>query len=106
MNLNKDEIINVPLNTLNIFPDHPFSVKDDDNMEQLVDSIKEQGVLTPLIVRRIDEDNYEIISGHRRSRACELAGITNVPVIVKECTREEAIVMMVDSNLQRDQVLP
>jgi len=88
------------------FENHPFKVLDDDRMTDLVESIKINGVLTPVIVRPDDEGTYEMISGHRRMHAAKLAGLTTVPAIIKEMTNDEAIVAMVDSNVQREEILP
>ncbi len=88
------------------FPDHPYQVKDDECMNDLVSSIKERGLLQPIIVRPIEENLYEMVSGHRRKRAFELAGLKSIPAKVVELTRDEAILVMVDSNLQREVILP
>ena len=88
------------------FENHPFKVLDDDKMDELVDSIKINGILTPVIVRPDDEGTYEMISGHRRLHAAERAGLTKIPAIVKEMTNDDAILAMVDSNLQREEILP
>lgn len=104
--MSKETIVNIPINELHDFPDHPFAVRDDDAMREITESTKEYGILTPITVRPRDEGGYEIISGHRRKHACELSGITEIPAIIRECSRDEAIIMMVDSNLQRDVILP
>lgn len=101
-----ETIVILPLDELHDFPDHPFTVRDDQAMRDMAESTKEYGVLTPITVRLREEGGYEIISGHRRKHACELSGITEIPAIIRDCTRDEAIVMMVDSNLQRDSILP
>lgn len=88
------------------FENHPFKVLDDDRMTELVDSIKLNGVLSPVIVRPDDEGTYEMISGHRRMHAAKLAGLTTIPAIVKEMTNDEAVVLMVDANIQREEILP
>ena len=88
------------------FPSHPFEVRDDDAMKETVQSVKDYGVIMPAIVRQTDEGDYEMISGHRRMRACELAGIDTIPAIVRDVDRDTAIIMMVDSNLQRENILP
>lgn len=88
------------------FKNHPFKVKDDEQMESLVESIKENGVLNPIIVRQIEGGKFEIISGHRRKRAVELANFEEIPCIVRNLTDEEATILMVDSNLQREEILP
>lgn len=87
-------------------PDHPYQVKDDECMKDLVSSIKERGLIQPIIVRPIEDNLYEMVSGHRRRRAFELAGLKSIPAKVVELTRDEAILVMVDSNLQREVILP
>ena len=104
--MTKKSIEMIPVSELHDFPDHPFAVRDDDAMREITESTKEYGILTPITVRLRDEGGYEIISGHRRKHACELSGITEIPAIIRDCTRDEAIIMMVDSNLQRDCILP
>ena len=96
----------VPLDQIDDFPDHPFLVKDDDSMDQLVHSIEMNGVLNPVIVRQKEDGRYELISGHRRKHACEKLGVEQIPVIVRDLSRDEAIIEMVDSNLQREHILP
>ena len=96
----------VEISKIKDFPNHPFLVKDDESMAQLVNSIRMNGVLNPVIARRIDDDHYELISGHRRKHACILLGIERIPIIGREISREEAIIEMVDSNLQREFILP
>ena len=100
------KIFQIPLTEIDDFPDHPFKVKMDEDMDQLVESIKERGVITPITLRKKEDGRYEIVSGHRRRKACELAGLETVPAEVKELTRDEAIILMVDSNLQRSTILP
>ena len=99
-------ITNIPVEKLKSFPNHPFQVRDDDSMNETVESIKTYGVLQPAIVRPSDDGNYEILSGHRRKRACELAGRKTIPAIVRELDDDAAIIFMVDSNLQRENILP
>ena len=99
-------IFEIPIELIDDFPDHPFQVRMDEDMQQLVDSVKERGLITPIILRKKDDDRYEIVSGHRRKKACELAGLTMVKAEVRDMTRDEAIITMVDSNLQRSQILP
>ena len=99
------QVVDVPLTELHTFENHPFRVVDDDNMEEMVESIKEYGVLVPAIVRPRKEGGYELISGHRRKHASELAGKATMPVIIKECDDDEATVIMVDANIQRDDIL-
>ena len=96
----------VDVNAIYPFENHPFKVLDDEKMEELVDSIKLNGVLTPVIVRPDDEGTYEMISGHRRLHAAKRAGLQKIPAIVKEMTNDDAILAMVDSNLQREEILP
>ena len=99
-------VTEVPLSDLHTFKDHPFRVLDDEKMEEMVESVKERGVLMPGIVRPRIGGGYEIIAGHRRKRACELAGLETMPVVIRNYTDEEAIVAMVDTNLQREEILP
>lgn len=99
-------VTNIPVEKLKPFPNHPFQVRDDDSMRETVESIKTYGVLQPAIVRPTKDGDYEILSGHRRKRACELAGRKTIPTIVRELDDDAAIIFMVDSNLQRDNILP
>ena len=99
-------IYDIPLSEIDEFPDHPFQVRMDEDMDQLVESVKERGVITPVTLRRKEDGRYETVSGHRRIKACELAGLATVPAEIKELTRDEAIFLMVDSNLQRSYILP
>lgn len=101
-----ETIKEIPLSELHPFPDHPFGVRDDEAMEQTVESIREYGVLVPAIARPREEGGYELIAGHRRKHACELAGRETMPVIVRDLDRNAAIIIMVDSNLQRESILP
>ena len=103
---NGKTVVEVPLSDLHTFRDHPFRVLDDEKMDELVESIKEKGVLTPAIIRPIPDGGYEIIAGHRRKRACELAGLTTIPAIVRKYSDEDAVITMVDTNLQREDILP
>ena len=96
----------IHLKYIHPFPDHPFEVKDDEYMRETLESVKEYGVLSPVIVRPREEGGYEMISGHRRMRACELAGINSIPAIVRNVDRDAATIMMVDSNLQRETISP
>ena len=100
------KIRDIPISEINEFPDHPFKVLMDEDMEQLVESIKRNGVMTPATVRLKEDGRYELISGHRRKKACELAGLETLKCEVKELTRDEAIIVMVESNLQRSVILP
>ncbi|MPM17267.1 Nucleoid occlusion protein [bioreactor metagenome] len=102
----QERIQELPLDKLIPFPNHPFKVNDDEKMQETVDSIKEYGVLVPVLVRPKDDGNYEIVSGHRRHRASILAGKTEIPAIVREMDDDASILVMVDSNLQRETVLP
>jgi ParB family chromosome partitioning protein len=106
MNKQTEQVIPIPLCRLSPFPNHPFLVLDDDAMQRLEDSIQQVGLLTPVIVRSVDGTNYQLISGHRRKRACERLGMTEIPGIILEVDENEAIVMMVDSNFQRERILP
>ena len=99
-------IYDIPLSEIDDFPDHPFKVKLDEDMDQLVQSIKERGIITPVTLRPKEDGRYEIVSGHRRRKACELAGFETVKAEVREMTRDEAIILMVESNFQRSQILP
>ena len=101
-----ETIKDIPLGELHPFPDHPFGVRDDESMAQTVESIREYGVLVPAIARPREDGGYEIIAAHRRKHACELAGLTTMPVIVRDIDRNTATIMMVDSNLQRENILP
>ena len=100
------KIRDIPLSEIDEFPDHPFKVLMDEDMEQLVESVKRNGVMTPATVRLKEDGRYELISGHRRKKACELAGLETLKCEVKELTRDEAIIVMVESNLQRSVILP
>ena len=100
------KIRDIPISDIDEFPDHPFKVLMDEDMEQLVESIKRNGVMTPATVRLKDDGRYELISGHRRKKACELAGLETLKCEVKDLTRDEAIIIMVESNLQRSVILP
>lgn len=99
-------IHDIPLELIDDFPGHPFQVRMDEDMQQLVDSIKERGVLTPITLREKDDGRYELVSGHRRKKACELAGLPTVRAEIRDMTRDEAIIFMVESNFQRSQILP
>ena len=100
------KIRDIPLELIDDFPDHPFKVRDDEDMQQLVESIKERGVITPATVRQKEDGRYELISGHRRKRACELAGFDTLRCEVVDLNRDEATILMVESNFQRSQILP
>ncbi len=104
--LKRERLMDVSVTDIQDFPDHPYQVKDDENMMELVESIKTYGLLQPVLLRQLENGTYEMVSGHRRKRAFELAGIEKIPSRVMELTDDEAILMMVDSNLQRDEILP
>ena len=99
------QIVEIPLSELHTFKNHPFRVVDDENMEEMVESVKEYGVLVPAIARPRAEGGYELISGHRRKHASELAGKDTMPVIIRDCDNDEAVVIMVDANIQREDIL-
>lgn len=103
---NTNAVTEIPISEIDDFPDHPFHVVVDDAMNEMADSIKKNGVLTPAVVRKKDDGRYELISGHRRKKACEIAGIDFLPAVVREMDRDESIIFMVDSNLQREKLLP
>ena len=103
---NLKKIYDIPLSEIDDFPEHPYQVNDDEDMDRLVESIKERGIITPATVRKKDDGRYELISGHRRKRACEIAGIESLRCDVVDLTRDEAIVLMVESNYQRSNILP
>ena len=98
-------IFDIPISEIDDFPDHPFKVKIDEDMDQLVQSINERGIITPVTLRPKEDGRYEIVSGHRRKKACELAGLDTVKAEVREMSRDEAIILMVESNLQRSTIL-
>lgn len=100
------KIHEIPLSEIDEFPNHPFHVRIDEDMDQLVESIKERGIITPVTLRQKPDGRYEIVSGHRRTKACELAGLATVKAEIKELSRDEAIILMVESNLQRTTILP
>lgn len=100
------KIRDIPLTEIDDFPDHPFKVRDDEDMAQLVESVKERGVITPATVRQKEDGRYELISGHRRKRACELAGFETLRCEAVDLNRDEATILMVESNYQRSQILP
>lgn len=101
-----ETITHIELYKLVPFKDHPYAVREDEAMTQTVESVNEYGVIVPAIARPLDNGTFELISGHRRKRACELAGLTTMPVIVRELDRDAATILMVDSNLQRENILP
>ena len=103
---NLEKVQMIPVNKISNFPKHPYKVREDEEMDEFVKNIKENGVILPVIVRPKEDGTYEMISGHRRKRACELAGIAEIKAIVRDMTDEEAIIQMVDSNKQREKILP
>lgn len=100
------KIYDVPLSEIDDFPEHPFQVRLDEDMQQLVESIKERGLITPIMLRQKEDGRYEIVSGHRRRKACEIAGFDTIKAEIRDMTRDEAIITMVESNLQRSVILP
>ena len=96
----------IPLDQIDDFPDHPFKVKLDEDMDQLVQSVIDRGVITPITLRPKEDGRYEIVAGHRRRKACEIAGLPTVKAEIRDLTRDEAIILMVESNLQRSTILP
>jgi len=101
-----EKVINIPRSEIDSFPDHPFQVKVDESMLALVESVKLYGIIVPVTVRLKEDGRYEYVAGHRRDKACELAGLDTIPCIVRQMSHDEAIIAMVDSNLQRDIILP
>lgn len=102
----KDKIEEIPLSEIDGFPGHPYHVRDDEDMQRLVDSVREVGILAPAKLRRKDDGRYELVSGHRRKHAAKLAGLETIPSVIKDMTHDEAIIEMVDANLQRERILP
>ena len=102
----REKVRSIPIEQITDFPDHPFKIQEDEQMEKLIQSIREYGVITPVVARKIGEEQYELISGHRRKHACKILGIDRLPAIVREMCRDEAVIAMVDSNLQREHILP
>ena len=103
---NAEKVEEIDISKISNFPEHPFKVVNDDKMEEMVKSVKEYGVILPVIVRPKEDETYEMISGHRRKKACELAGVKQIRCIVKNLTDDEATILMVDSNIQREEILP
>ena len=101
-----ETVVKIPLSEISNFPNHPFKIRDDEEMELMVESIKNGGIRQPVIVRKKEDGSFEMISGHRRKHASELAGIKEIPAIVKEMSDDEATIFMVDSNIQREKILP
>ena len=102
----QEVVVQIPLSEPHPFPDHPFQVREDASMQETAESVKEYGVLVPALARPREDGGYELIAGHRRKHACELAGLTTMPVIVRSIDRDAATIIMVDSNLQRENILP
>ena len=102
----EEVVVRLPLTDLYPFPDHPFQVRDDEEMKETIQSVKEYGVIVPAIVRPREEGGYEIVAGHRRKYACEQAGLDTMPVLIRNLDRDAATIIMVDSNLQRENILP
>ena len=100
------KIYDIPLSEIDDFPDHPFHVRNDEDMDQLVESIKDRGIITPVMLRQKEDGRFEMVSGHRRKRACELAGMETIKAEIRNLSRDDAILLMVDSNLQRTTILP
>lgn len=106
MDAQREKVHDIPLSEIDPFPDHPFRVVNDESMQEMVESVKQQGILVPAIARQKEDGRYELISGHRRKMACELAGLETMPVLVRNLDRDAATLIMVDSNLQREVILP
>ena len=104
--LNEESAMEIEISRIHSFKDHPFKVLDDGKMQDLVDSVKENGVLTPVLIRPTANDQYEMISGHRRVHAAAIAGLTTIPAIIREMSDDEAVIAMVDANIQREELLP
>ena len=102
----REKVRSIPIEQIEDFPEHPFKIQNDEQMQKLIESIQDYGVITPVVARRIGEEHYELISGHRRKYACKMLGIDRLPVIVRDLSRDEAVITMVDSNLQREHILP
>ena len=102
----REKVRSIPIEQIADFPEHPFKIQNDEQMQKLIESIQDYGVITPVVARRIGEERYELISGHRRKYACKRLGIDRLPVIVRDLSRDEAVISMVDSNLQREHILP
>ncbi len=106
LNTQQEVVRQIPLTELHPFPDHPFKIRDDESMRETAESIREYGVLVPAIARPREDGGYELVAGHRRRYGCELAGLKTMPVIVRDIDKDTATIMMVDSNLQRENILP
>lgn len=104
--VNEESAMEIEINAISPFKAHPFKVIDDEKMEDLINSVKEKGVLTPVLIRTVGENRYEMISGHRRMYAAHKAGLTTIPAIVRDLSDDEAVIAMVDANIQREELLP
>ncbi len=104
--VNEESAMEIEIDKIHPFAGHPFKVIDDEKMQDLIDSIQENGVLTPVLIRPDNHDGYEMISGHRRMHAAQLAGLVTIPAIVREMTDDDAVIAMVDANIQREELLP
>lgn len=104
--MKKEKVEEIDISLLDQFPNHPFKVLENEDLKKLTESVKDNGILEPIIVRKKDNNRYEIISGHRRKRACELNGFTKIPCLIRDMSDDEAIIYMVDSNMHREQILP
>ena len=102
----RDSVQDIPISQISDFPEHPFKVKQDEAMLEMAESVRQYGVLVPGLVRQLEDGSYQMVSGHRRKMASELAGRDTIPCIVRDLTDDEAVIIMVDSNLQRERVLP
>ena len=102
----QEVVVQIPLYELHPFPDHPYQVREYESMQETAESVKEYGILVPALARPREDGGYELIAGHRRKHACDLAGLTTMPVIVRDIDRDAATIIMVDSNLQRENILP
>lgn len=105
-NANLERVQNIPLSELHSFKNHPFKVQNNEEMERMIESIRKVGAITPVLARPLPDGGYELISGHRRIVACQMLGIETMPVIVREMSDDEAVIAMVDANLQRETILP
>ena len=105
-NAKKETVMNIPIESISDFPNHPFKVIDNEEMNNLIESVSQKGVILPTIVRQKEDGNYEMISGHRRKHAASKAGLKEIPCIIKNLTDDEATILMVDSNIQREELLP
>lgn len=104
--VNEESAMEIDIASIHPFAGHPFKVVDDEKMQDLVESVRENGVITPVLIRPAENNQYEMISGHRRMHAAELAGLSTIPAIVRDMTDDEAVIAMVDANIQREELLP